>query len=156
MGSSSAVNLGFTTVTTVDLAARPQRLLHSTAKVVVSVSGADHCNPAVGSVPDRPATPRQVAASGADHVSSAGVFGGTDTRSAVIHTYGGNHTRTVTLAVATPPRPEQETEYVDVTPTVTLWDPEGPSEPSQEPDAVHDFARVDDQISVTVGALGAL
>jgi len=54
----------------------------------------------------------------------------------------------VTLAVATPPRPEQEIEYVDVTPRRTTWDPDGPSEPNHAPDAVQEVARVDTQVSV--------
>jgi hypothetical protein len=115
-------------------------LLHSIANVVVSVSGAEVCDPDVGSVPDRPATPWHVLASGADHVSSTAVFGTTNVRSAVIDTWGGYHTRTVTLAVATPPRPEQEIEYVEVTPKRTTWDPDGPSDPNHAPDAAQEVA----------------
>jgi hypothetical protein len=57
----------------------------------------------------------------------------------------------VTLAVATPPRPEHEIVYVDVCGTTMLCDPEGPSEPLQASDAVHEVAYVDDQLSVTGG-----
>ena len=32
--------------------------------------------------------------------------------------------------------------------TVTLWDPDAPSEPLQEPEALHDVAFVDDQFRV--------
>jgi hypothetical protein len=138
MGSSVTVN--FSTVTTVALAAIPQGLLHSIANVVVSVSGAEVCDPDVGSVPDRPATPRHVLASGADQVSNTAVFGNTSVRSAVIDTWGAYHTVTVTLAVAAPPRPEQEIEYVDVACTGTAWDPDGPSEPDHRPDAAQDVA----------------
>jgi hypothetical protein len=57
----------------------------------------------------------------------------------------------VTLAVAAPPRPEHEIVYVDVCGTTMLCDPEGPSEPLQASDAVHEVAFVDDQVSVIGG-----
>jgi hypothetical protein len=79
-------------------------------------------------------------ASGADHVTSTAVFGSTNVRSADIDTEGGSHTRTVTLAVAAPPRPKQEIEYVDVTPRRTTWDPDGPSELDHAPTAAQEVA----------------
>jgi hypothetical protein len=117
---------------------------------VVSVSGAEVCDPTVGSVPDRPATPRHVVAFVADHVSSTAVFGNTDVWSAVIDTSGGYHTFTVTLAVATPPRPEHEIVYVEVRATATLWAPAGPTViPGSPIGGVHAVALVDDHVSVT-------
>jgi hypothetical protein len=109
MGSSNTVNLGTTTVTTtVDVAAPKKGLAHSIANVVVSVSGAEVCDPDVGNVPDRPAIPRHVLASGADHVSSTVAFDTTLVGSATMDAVGGLHARIVTLVVATPPRPEHE------------------------------------------------
>jgi hypothetical protein len=138
MGSSVTVN--FSTVTTVASAARPQGLLHSIANAVVSVSGAEVCDPEVGSVPDKPDTPRQVVALCDDQVRRTVPFGGTVVRSAVMDAPGGYHTRTVTLAVATPPRPEHEIEYVAVPPTTTFWNPEVPSGPNHAPDAAQEDA----------------
>ena len=62
---------------------------------------------------------------------------------------GGLHARTVTLAVATPPRPLHEIVYVDVCGTGTLCDPEIASERLHAPDAMHEVAWVVDQLSVT-------
>jgi hypothetical protein len=86
-----------------------------------------------------------------DQVSSTVPFGNTSLGSATMVAVGGLHARIVTLAVATPPRPEHEIVYVDVCGTTMLCDPEGFSESLHASDAVHEVACVDDQVSVTGG-----
>ena len=116
MGSSGAVNFGITTVTTTSAIPAPKTGLPQLIwKRVVSVSGAEVCDPDVGT------RSRQAGHSAArrgvlrrPRQKNGPVRQDTDVRSAVIDTWGGYHTRTVTLAVATPPRPEHEIEYVDV------------------------------------------
>jgi hypothetical protein len=123
-------------------------------KRVVSVSGAVICDPdvgIVGSVAAGGPNPRHSVAFCDDQVSRTVSFGSTDVRSAVRDALGGLHALIVTLAVATPPRPEHDSVYVDVCGTTMLCDPEGPSEPLQASDAVHEVAFVDDQVSVTGG-----
>jgi hypothetical protein len=93
MGSSIAVNLGLTTVTTaVEVAAPKTGFAHLIANGAVSVSGAEVCDPDVGSVPDRPATPRHVATSVADQVSKTDDAGSTEVKSTTSDTAGGDHT----------------------------------------------------------------
>jgi hypothetical protein len=58
-----------------------------------------------------------------DQVSSAVPFGNTAVGSATMDAVGGFHARTVTLAVATPPRPEHVIVYVDVCETTKPCDP---------------------------------
>jgi hypothetical protein len=109
------MNFGVATVTTTEDAASPKTgFAHSIANVVVSVSGAEVCDPDVGRVPDKPATPRHVAASVAVQVSTTGVDGSTDVKSTATDTVGGDQTLTLTLVVATPPRPEHESVNVEV------------------------------------------
>jgi hypothetical protein len=123
-------------------------------KRVVSVSGAVTCDPDVGIdgiVPGSPRNPLHSVVFCDDQVSNTVSFGSTSVRSATIDAVGGLHARTVTLAVATPPRPEHAIVYVDVCVTTKPCDPEGPSEPLHAPDAMHEVAYVDDQLSVTGG-----
>ena len=78
---------------------------------VVSVSGAVTCDPDVGIdgiVPGSPRNPLHSVVFCDDQVSSTVSFGSTSVRSATMDAIGGLHARTVTLAVATPPRPEHE------------------------------------------------
>ena len=104
MGSSSTVNFGITTLTTTaDVAAPKTGLLHSIVNVVVSVSGADVCDPESASVPDSPPRPMHVKAFFESQVSSAVAFDTTRVGSASMYAPGGRHAPTVTLAVATPP-----------------------------------------------------
>jgi hypothetical protein len=70
--------------------------------------------------PGRPENPKHSVAFCDDQVSRTVSFGSTDSRSAVSDTLGGTHPRIVTLAVATPPLPEQEIVYVDVCGTTML------------------------------------
>jgi hypothetical protein len=75
-----------------------------------------------------------------DQVSKTVSVGDTSLGLAAMNALGGLHARTVTLAVATPPRPLHVIVYVDVCGTTTLCDPESASEPLQASDAVHEVA----------------
>jgi hypothetical protein len=56
---------------------------------------------------------------------------------------------TLMCAVACPPAPLQDREYIEFWVTTTLLEPEVASAPLQAPDAVHEVAFVEDQVSVT-------